>query len=130
MKTSDGSVHDTNQVYAWDEAKDLFLQELNAARFGGFDDWRIPSEKEIQTILATSRPEPPLIDPDFFPNTAADQYWSWYICGSGEFINTRTNFGTERKPGKKFLITIELQPTLGDVAAWAEFLRRHRQSEG
>ena len=44
VKTDDGSVHDKDNTYTWDDAQSVFIAELNSANFGGGDsDWRLPT---------------------------------------------------------------------------------------
>ncbi|HHO48384.1 MAG TPA: hypothetical protein ENN06_08025 [Desulfobacteraceae bacterium] len=38
VKTTDGSIHDKDKVYDWRGAREDFIAELNAMRFGGFGD--------------------------------------------------------------------------------------------
>lgn len=38
---------------------------LNAARFAGYDDWRIPTATELQALVDYARPTPPMIDAAF-----------------------------------------------------------------
>jgi len=52
-----------------------FLDALNNARFGGFDDWRLPSIKEL-TCLADYGKSSPVINTDYFPDTYLKSYWS------------------------------------------------------
>jgi hypothetical protein len=44
---------------------------------GGHSDWRLPSKKELMSIVNYAIPWPgPTIDTDHFPNTKASGYWS------------------------------------------------------
>ncbi len=53
---------------------------LNTSTFGGHNDWRLPTEQELQTIVDYSIPSPgPTIKAAYFPNTIASPssaYWS------------------------------------------------------
>jgi hypothetical protein len=42
-----------------------FLAQLNNANFGGHNDWRLPTIKELATLVDLGRAGPPLIDPVF-----------------------------------------------------------------
>jgi len=54
-----------------------FINALNAANFGGYSDWRIPSREELQSIVDYSIPDPgPTINAGYFPNTVSSYYWS------------------------------------------------------
>lgn len=70
------SIHHNQNKYTWQEARDTFIPQLNEARFGGFDDWRLPTIKELSTLVnpngANFRPGtnlPVAINVDYFPNT-------------------------------------------------------------
>lgn len=43
--------------------------------FGGFDDWRLPNQKELQTIVHYGEQYPAVAEA-VFPNTKSDLYWS------------------------------------------------------
>jgi hypothetical protein len=58
---------------AWDDA----AQYCDTLVLAGYDDWRLPTETELQTILDRSLPTP-TINATAFPNTPADQASSWY----------------------------------------------------
>jgi hypothetical protein len=81
VKTEDGSIHDKDDNYTWQDAQDVFAAELNSENFGGYSDWRIPTIKELGTLVDYSRYRP-AINTDFFPNTmflymdCDDPYWS------------------------------------------------------
>jgi len=92
VKTDDGSVHDKDNQYTWydsdpatnggnagtsGDGKDTedFIYALNAESFGDFTDWRLPTIKELDSIvnLGTTIPT---IDTAYFPNTVSSGYWS------------------------------------------------------
>lgn len=101
MKTDDGSVHDKDNRYTWydpnpatnggdpgtpgdgTDTKD-FIDVLNSSNFGGFANWRMPTIKEIRSIVHYGTYNPP-IDGAYFPNTVASYYWSFttYALNSG-----------------------------------------------
>ncbi|MEW6595854.1 MAG: DUF1566 domain-containing protein [Thermodesulfobacteriota bacterium] len=92
VKTTDGSVHDAGRQYSWKEANGVFLAELNTTRFGGFDDWRMPNDTEIASIMRQDKEEP-FVDTTFFANVRAANYWNFYICGSGAIMSDTKSFG-------------------------------------
>jgi len=54
-----------------------FINALNSAHFGGFSDWRLPTVKELSTLVNSNIPYPgPTIDTAYFPNTVSSGYWS------------------------------------------------------
>ena len=76
VKTDDGSIHDRDNRYTWQEAQDVFAQSLNSSRFGGFSDWRVPSMKEL-TYLVDYGTYNPAVNTDFFHYTGSSSlYWS------------------------------------------------------
>jgi len=74
-KTDDGSLHDKDISYNWQDAQDVFIASLNANHFGGFSDWRLPTAKELSSIIFRDVYNPS-INTNYFPNTLASAYWS------------------------------------------------------
>ena len=68
-----GSVCDvgTATAYNWQEA----LGVVNNYTFAGFNDWRLPNIKELNSIVAYDR-YTPAINSTIFPNTPSDWFWS------------------------------------------------------
>jgi hypothetical protein len=54
-----------------------FITALNDTHFGGYSDWRLPTIKELDSIVNYDIPYPgPTINTTFFPNTQSSYYWS------------------------------------------------------
>jgi hypothetical protein len=52
-----------------------FVAEVNAEGMCGARDWRLPTVRELETIVDFSRVGP-AVDPEYFPNTPDSYYWS------------------------------------------------------
>ena len=98
-KTNDESVHNKMNAYKWSGAKKKFIAELNTQEFGGFSDWRIPTSKELSSLV--QKGEEPFINTDYFPNTEPSNYLSWNLCGSGEITPEKVSFGNKKIKGRK-----------------------------
>ena len=75
---------DDGDTYNWYEASGTYHETSNPTsinvcgelRTGGYTDWRLPSKKELVTIVNYAIPYPaPMIDP-VFSNTKLPPYWS------------------------------------------------------
>ncbi len=84
IKTDDGSIHDKDNTYTWcntdsntnggnpgacsngTDTED-FINQLNQSNFGGFNDWRLPTQKEILSITDYSTILPAM-NTDYFPS--------------------------------------------------------------
>lgn len=88
-KSDDGSIHDKDTTYTWDNAFLLHVAGLNQAAFAGHTDWRLPNVKELESIVDYEN-SIPAVTPAFNNNCAAsctvltcsctavsnDNYWS------------------------------------------------------
>jgi hypothetical protein len=92
VKTTDGSIHDRTNSYSWKKHRKEFLDRLNEEKFGGFSDWRLPEESELQDLVRRDR-EPPRIDEKYFPHTAPAVYLGWSLCQDGSLNVAKVNFG-------------------------------------
>ncbi|MEZ4528896.1 MAG: DUF1566 domain-containing protein [Desulfobacterales bacterium] len=90
--------HDADNTYTWYDSKpetnggnagtpgdgtdtEDFINKLNAANFGGYSDWRLPTVKELASITDLGR-NLPAADIRYFPNTQTQSlgYWSSTAC--------------------------------------------------
>ena len=60
----------------WAEAK-AYCAGLATSKFGGYSDWRLPTVKELRSIVDYRVAAPgPTIDQTAFPNTPAERFWT------------------------------------------------------
>ena len=52
-----------------------YVAQVNAAKLGDYSDWRLPTIKELESIVDFSRINPP-IDPEYFPNSPTALFWT------------------------------------------------------
>jgi hypothetical protein len=94
VKTTDGGIHDKDHGYRWGGKTDQVTQQARDDGWGGFyndwdtlidgsnngslcgfNDWRVPTLKELMTITHKGTTSPS-IDSHYFPNTKSHYYWS------------------------------------------------------
>ena len=84
--------HDADNTYSWYDSNPAtnggnagrdcsgtdtedFINDLNAANYGGFSNWRLPSVRELSWITDKGT-SAPAINTDYFPNAISSGYWS------------------------------------------------------
>jgi len=75
IKTSDDSIHDKTKIYNWEDAINIGIASMNTMVFGGFSDWRLPTSKELESLVDRDTYDP-AINYYLFPNTVSSYYWS------------------------------------------------------
>jgi len=65
----------STDTYNEGENTTSFILEMNRNQYGGFQDWRIPSIKELASILNLGK-KYPAMDLAFFDNNMSEIYWS------------------------------------------------------
>lgn len=100
IKSADGSLHDRDNIYSWKNITDTFIKGLNEEKFGGFSDWRLPEDKELERLQKFSENAPELFA-RYFPRTAPSLYWTWSRCQDGNPNSAQIKFGPEPSPQKR-----------------------------
>jgi ABC-type amino acid transport substrate-binding protein len=79
---SDGTVIDNNTMLMWQQEDDDTARTWDEAQnycdnlsLGGYNDWRLPNPKELQSIVSYGRYTPTIVTEVFF-NTDSTDYWS------------------------------------------------------
>jgi hypothetical protein len=88
VKTDDGGIHDKGHKYRWGgkTAKgddfgeyypdwNVLVNGSNTNNFCGYNDWRVPTLKELHSVIDYSR-NMPTLDTVFFPNSTTGLYWT------------------------------------------------------
>jgi hypothetical protein len=98
VDNGDGTVTDTGTGLMWQQMSlNINLTWESALLYGetldlaGYDDWRIPTQKELQSIVVYSRWNP-AIDTTLFPGTASFYYWSSTSSNSDPYFAWSVNF--------------------------------------
>jgi len=93
VKTDDNSVHDKDNTYTWYDSNpdtnggnagtpgdgtdtEDFINELNSSNYGGHSDWRLPTPKELTSIVDYGKYNP-AINTNYFPNMVSESSYYW-----------------------------------------------------
>ena len=103
VKTATGGLHHSGNTYSWYQTADnggfegdingaatactltncntnAFVEQVNTQGLCGFYDWRLPTHRELMTLVHFGITDAAMIDPDFYPNTgniASQPLWYW-----------------------------------------------------
>ena len=72
-------LHGVNATCTWVEATGTWISAINAedeTGYAGYNDWRVPNVKELQSIVDYGQFPVPAIDPAFGLTAAFPPYWS------------------------------------------------------
>ncbi|MDA8139735.1 MAG: DUF1566 domain-containing protein [Desulfobacteraceae bacterium] len=88
------TIHDKDTTYTWQDAQNIFIAQLNIQNFGGHNDWRLPSVRELSFIVNAGQYNPS-INTSYFGNTVSSYYWSstTYAAILGNVWRVEFSFG-------------------------------------
>jgi hypothetical protein len=99
--TGNGTVYDSKSKLTWQQTVSSTLYTLADAKtycagvgasLGG-TGWRVPTIKELQSIVDFSKASGPMIDPNAFPSTPSAVFWSSSpLAGSSSYARVVTFF--------------------------------------
>jgi hypothetical protein len=87
--SDDGSIHDKDNGYDWDDAFAVKVATLNSGSFAGHTDWRVPNVKELQSIVNYGNVNPS-VSPAF--NTACAPGCTVTACSCTVFNMFNNNY--------------------------------------
>jgi uncharacterized delta-60 repeat protein/uncharacterized repeat protein (TIGR02543 family) len=110
---------DADNTYDWNLAHTDFILNMNGTNFGGFNDWRFPTVKELATLV-DSGISGSVIDSTWFPNMDS-YYWTntdYLAAANGAwgvgFDNGKAYFDT--KTNAHYVISVREGPAGGPAA--------------
>ena len=69
-----------------------YVNAVNSAGLCGFTDWRLPTPGELSGIVDRTRASSPKVDPNWFPNTQSNWYWTSLHEGNNSVNAWGVNF--------------------------------------
>ncbi len=76
--------------------------------YGGHEDWRLPTPKELLTIVDNGKVAP-AVDPSFFPNHSNDRFWTSMLyaedSGKAWFIDFGSGYAEKIETSKSYYVS-------------------------
>jgi hypothetical protein len=115
VKTDDGGLRDKDWTYTWYDPNspdgsagsesggtcfvtgrcdtEKYVTDVKSSVLCGFNDWRMPTRKELESIVDFGRSNP-AIDASYFPNTKIWYFWSSSPSAESSSLAWSLYFGT------------------------------------
>ncbi|CAK0761691.1 DUF1566 domain-containing protein [Gammaproteobacteria bacterium] len=132
VKTNDGGLRDQDWTYTWYDSNtttnggnagvanggscyngrcdtEKYTADVNAAGLCGYHDWRMPTKKELVSIVNYGNSNPS-ISIGYFPNTPASYFWSAsasaYDSGNAWFVSFDVGGASTFNKGNSFQVRL------------------------
>lgn len=104
--TNYSATYDPYHLYGKPTDASGFVAAVNATKLCGYNDWRMPTADELQSIVDYGVPAPgPAVDTTWFPNTQGNMFWTassyvgyssnvWYVNFKDGFVFSNYRYGT------------------------------------
>lgn len=96
------------------------IQSVNSAGLCGRNNWRLPTDKELLSIVDYSRISSPLVDPTYFPNTPTQ---SFSVSRPSDFWTSVPTAGVSSTSGWAWKISFDGGSSFGEVSSSADYVR-------
>ncbi len=106
---NESDVNFGGKTFTFSEAADVHASELNTAKFGGYDDWRVPNKDELRSIMDYSRTDG--VIPLIFGNCPVGDYWTKNVYRLQDYFSwvLYSGFGSgiaKRQDAKNFVLAV------------------------
>lgn len=71
-------VNSSLELMTWQEFSEEHINKLNERKFGGYEDWRVPSKDELRSLVNYNSIDP-AFEQSIFKTMVGNDYW----CGNG-----------------------------------------------
>ena len=112
VKSAEKSIHSNADTYTFEGVEEDFFAKINAEKFGGHSDWRLPTTGELAGIRVRKKDSPDAhIDLQYFPATLPSRYMSQGWCGSKSVYQEESvKFGKQKVKGAKYVRAVRGKP--------------------
>ncbi len=121
--SDDGSIHDQDDSYAWEDAVSEKIDALNSASFAGFNDWRLPNRFESETLLHLGESLPATYSAFASPCTPGCSVTACSCTASGPYW-TSTNYSFD--PTNAWYVGFGGGPTVAQLKSTTSSVRAVR----
>ena len=87
---------------------EAFVAAVNAAALCGQTNWRLPGRGDLLSLIDYAAASGPLIDTNYFPNAAADLYWSSEPEARGDVRSVDFSNGESRDSARSTALHVRL----------------------
>jgi len=103
--SDDGSIHDRDVTYTWQQAVASKVAVLNSSAFAGHSDWRLPNVNELLSLVAYGQTAPAV---DEFFNSSCTTSCMVTVCSCTKSAGYWSSTPAQSPAGSSWLVNFEL----------------------